>query len=116
IFQSALRKYAGEEANIGASKSNMRPEDEDVKFRPMPGREGIASNEAAIAFTAQQSQMGPNSSVSALLSAPVPYTQESGRVGSPGKMDEFTGDKTSAAKFAQIRKRIRELGASSPSR
>lgn len=111
IFQSALRKYAGEDvspAKISAPKSDMRPEDEDVKHRQMPGLEGIASNEAAMAFTAQQGRKPRDEAVSAWLNRQVPYKAESGyRQGGVGKMDEFIGDKTSSAKLASVRRRLR---------
>lgn len=102
LFQSALRKIAGEDmstANISGSKGNARPEEESLSPGSLPGSEGLASNEAAIAFTAQQGRKPRDEAITAVLNNKVPYKAESGKLtGGPGKADEMLGDKTSAAR------------------
>ena len=110
LFQAMLRKYAGEEmshANISAGKSDTLPWEADVKVPSNPGREYLASNEAAINFTSQQARRPRDEAVATLFENKVPYKRESGTGDGAGKMDEFVGDKTSSARIRSMLKAAR---------
>lgn len=110
MFQAMLRKYAGEDvsqASIDGKKTDAHPADGDVNWRSMPGREFIQSNEAAMNFTAQQARRPRDQAVSSLFDNKVPYKVESGKGEGDGKMDEFIGDKTSAARMRGLLKAAR---------
>lgn len=110
IFQSVLRKYAGEEmsqANISGSTSQEEPWNNKVKVPSNPGREFLQSNEAAINFTAQQAKKPRDEAVQVWFENRVPYKRESGQGDGSGKMDEFIGDKTSAARINRMLRSVR---------
>jgi len=114
LFQSALRKVAGEDvsrANISAPRQDKRPEDEGISTPNLPGSQGLASNEAAIAFKAQEGRRPRDEAIGSLLSASVPYKAESGKNTGGYKADSMLGSKTSSLKAATARSYLQGLKA-----
>lgn len=114
LFQMALRKIAGEDvspANISAPKENSKPWEKTIPTPNLPGSQALASNEAAIAFKAQDGRRPRDEAISAVLSASVPYKAESGKQTDAYITDSMIGDKTSSLKQATAKAFLRKLNA-----